>query len=74
LVFLRHRLRFRYHHLLSGRQAMTRRTASLRSTALTSAILIALLALGAWGVVLGIIGVARSVLIPLAGLLIGGGK
>jgi hypothetical protein len=53
---------------------MTRRTASLRSTALTSAILIALLALGAWGVVLGIIGIARSVLIPLAGLLMGQGR
>jgi hypothetical protein len=55
-------------------QAVTRRTASLRSTALTSAILIALLALGAWGLVLSIIGIACWVPIQLAGLLIGGGK
>jgi hypothetical protein len=51
---------------------MTRRTASLRSTALTSAILIALLALGAWGLVLGIIGIACWVPIQLADLLMGG--
>jgi len=47
---------------------------SIRATALTSAILIALLALGAWGVVIGIIAVARAVLIPLAGLLMGQGR
>ena len=47
---------------------------SIRATALWSAVTVSLLALGAWGLVIGIIGVARAVLIPLAGLLMGQGR
>ena len=56
-------------------QAMTRpRTSSIRATGLWTAITVSLLALGTWGVVIGIISVARAVLIPLAGLLMGQGR